>query len=187
VLATIAYEISGAGPYAVEVVNAQLVSSGLDSLSVTTEDWYLDAVEQGRPDLPSLPGRISAWVWTAIALFSTLIALAFLALPFLRRAEGASPDLSPTLHRRMPGGTFLSSRSSALLTRQGKSAMNHGDDQKAYELFSQAVEFDPASAEAWLGKGLMAQHDTEKRICFKRVLALEPDNALAKAELQQLE
>ncbi len=187
VLATIAFEVLGAGPYAVEVVNAQLVSSELDPMSMTTEDWYLSGVEPGGPEQASAPQPISPRVWWGVALFSALIALAFFALLLLRQAEGVTPNLSPTLRRRMPGGAFLSSRSSALLARQGQQAMDRGDTQKAYELFSQAVEFDPSNAEAWLGKGLMAQHNTEKRICFERVLALDPDNAMAKAELQQIQ
>ena len=56
----------------------------------------------------------------------------------------------------------------------------------AHELFSRAVERDPANSEAWLGKGLVAQQVAEKRICFQRVLALDPDNAVACSELQQV-
>jgi Tfp pilus assembly protein PilF len=62
--------------------------------------------------------------------------------------------------------------------------MDRGEIQMAYELFSRAVEQDPANAEAWLGKGLVAQQTTEKRICFQRVLALDPDNSVAQAELK---
>jgi Flp pilus assembly protein TadD len=65
--------------------------------------------------------------------------------------------------------------------------LEQGSIQKAYELFSRAIELDPANAEAWLGKGLVAQQPTEKRICFQRVLALEPSNPTARTGLQQLD
>ena len=92
-----------------------------------------------------------------------------------------------TSSRKIPGSARSSIRFSALLTQQGNYALNQGSMQKAYELFSRAIELDPANGEAWLGKGQVAQQKTEKRICFQRVLALNPDNTTAKTELQQLE
>jgi len=64
--------------------------------------------------------------------------------------------------------------------------VQRGDLKLAHEFFSRAVEQDPGNAGAWLGKGLVAEQRTEKRICFQRVLALDPENAVAQTELQQL-
>lgn len=194
VLATIAFGVSGAGPFSVEVVKAQLVSPGLDTLPVTTEGLRLNGEAWpawpgggGLEESASNTRQVPLWGWWSIALLGVLMVLVFLVLPRLRGMMAVTPNAPGASRRRMPGAAFLSSRSLALLTQEGKQAMSRGDVQKAYELFSQAVELDPANAEAWLGKGLVAQHEIEKRICFQRVLALDPDNAVAKGELQQLE
>ena len=71
-----------------------------------------------------------------------------------------------------------------MLTRQAQHLLEEGNTQAAYELFSQAVELDPANVEAWLGKGMVAQQELERDICFQRVLALDPDNEAAKREWQ---
>jgi hypothetical protein len=194
VLATIAFGVAGGGPFSVEVVKAQLVSPGLDTLPVTTEDLRLNG--EAWPAWPSGGGleepasntrQVPPWGWWSVALLGAFMVLVFLVLPRLKGMVAVTPNAPGASHRRMPGAAFLSSRSLALLTQEGKQAMSRGDAQKAYELFSQAVELDPANAEAWLGKGLVARHEIEKRICFQRVLALDPDNTVAKGELQRLE
>jgi Tfp pilus assembly protein PilF len=103
-----------------------------------------------------------------------------------RRTRGAAPVTTEHAPRKIPTTSLTTSRSSAALTQQARRALQRGDLSLAYELFSRAVEQDPANAEAWLGKGLVAQHVTEKRICFQRVLALDPNNVTAQSELQQL-
>jgi tetratricopeptide (TPR) repeat protein len=119
-----------------------------------------------------------------------VVGLALAALLILLRSKwtgliARSPVQSGP--RRIPGATRASSRSSALLAEQGEQAWQQGNNQRAYELFSRAIELDPANAAAWLGKGLVAEQGTEKRICFQRVLALDPGNETAQAELQKIE
>ena len=77
-------------------------------------------------------------------------------------------------------------RSAVLLAEQGTRALERGEQERAYELFSRAIELDPANIEAWLGKAMMAEQPTEKRLCFQRVLALDPNNDTARAALQEL-
>jgi Tfp pilus assembly protein PilF len=85
------------------------------------------------------------------------------------------------------GVTASPTHTAALLTEQGQRAMAQGQMAQAYDRFSQAIELDPANAAAWLGRGLVAQQKTEKRICFQRALALEPGNTQAQMELQRLD
>ena len=73
-----------------------------------------------------------------------------------------------------------------MLAEQGSRALEEGEHDRAYELFSRAIELDPANTQAWLGKAMMAEQPTEKRLCLQRVLALDPDNQTARAALEQL-
>lgn len=185
VLATVAFEVIGTGPLKIEVTEAKFVSSQLTAIPVVTTDLTLDGpqaetIVQPPPAATVLPFR---WGW-AIAGIVGVVVLAFVLLRLLPRPEIA-PGPQPV--RRMPGVTPSPTRTAALLTAQAYRAMQQHDLAQAYERFSQAIELDPASAAAWLGKGLAAQQPTEKRICFQRALALEPDNAQAQAELQQLD
>ncbi len=190
VLATIVFEIASDGPFSVEVVEARLVSSNLEAVSVTTEDLYLG----GGPEpvtTPQLPVQVDAPAqrgWMTAVLLGLLAILAVLLLLRLRWAGATTtPGGAQSASRRIPGAQRSSTYSSALLTEQGNHALNQGNLQRAYELFSRAVELDPANAAAWLGKGLVAEQETEKRICLQRVLALDPDNTAARTELQRLE
>lgn len=187
-LAAIVFEISGDGPYSVEVSRAQLASVNSEALPVTTENLYLNgALEPIAAPQPIIsPWPAWRW-WGSAALLSLLMVLVFLVLIRTRRAVTTAPAGAHPGPRRMPGASRSSTRSSALLAKQGNHALNQGDIQRAYELFSQAIALDPTNTAAWLGKGLVAQQETEKRICFQRVLALDPDNQVATKGLQQLE
>ncbi len=187
ILATIPFEITGNGPFSVEALKAQLVSSNSEVLPVTTEDFYLDgAPEPVAAPQPVISNTSPRQWWGKVALgVGLFISLAFL---LLRSKQAATiPADARTSSRKIPGAGRSSIRSSALLTQQGNYALNQGSMQRAYELFSLAIELDPANGEAWLGKGQVAQQEIEKRICFQRVLALNPDNTMARTELQQLE
>jgi Tfp pilus assembly protein PilF len=98
-----------------------------------------------------------------------------------------APAPTPGASSKIPGRRPNLGQSATLLARQGHQALTQGNEQKAHDLFNRAIELDPANAEAWLGKGLAAQEVTEKRLCFQRTLALEPDNQLAQKELKALE
>ncbi|MBI1877770.1 MAG: hypothetical protein HYR94_06005 [Chloroflexi bacterium] len=188
VVATVVFEIAGNGPFELGVAQAKLVSSGLTAIPVTTTGLSLN----GLPDLaaaePATTSSPLGFGWVIVGALSLLFVL-FLLLSIRAKWWMTGPAGARPALRRIPGaaGASASARTSALLTEQGNRAAHQGDLAQAYERFSQAIELDPANAAAWLGKGLVAQQETEKRICFQRVLALDPQNLLAQVELQQLD
>lgn len=189
VLATVVFEIMGDGPFAVEVVNAQLVSSNLESIPITIQDLHLNgSLEpvETQPQTSPAAATAQSWPWAVAIVLLGLVGISA-TLAFMRSkpdTQLANDTQLPT--RKIPQSPRSSIRSAALLAEQGTRSLNQGDMQRAYESFSRAIELDPANIEAWLGKGLMAQQETEKRICLQRVLALDPDNRAAKQELDKL-
>jgi hypothetical protein len=184
VLATVAFDIIGSGPYSVDVTRAQLVSSKMVSIPVVAENLVLPTA--GQPASPTTPPSLvrgfPTWGWWPIGIACLLLAM--LGVLWVRERGRASA--TPAISRGAPAGVnHTSAETSAMLTEQGRRAMQRGDLAMAHELFSRAVERDPANAAAWLGKGLVAQQTAEKRICFQRVLALDPGNSVAQVELQQ--
>lgn len=73
------------------------------------------------------------------------------------------------------------------LVRQAKAAARAGKIEEARRLFRQAVELEPGNAETWLDLAGVVSSPEEKRACFARVLALDPDNEEAKEGLAWLE
>jgi hypothetical protein len=194
VLATVVFEIMGDGPLSVTVTKAQLVSAASESLPVTFEDLSLsvDLAAAARPPATT-PARLSAaspldWRWWGGLIF--LAGALTLTFFILRRSSPGQSSSAAGLEatasfRTMPGAGRSSTRSATLLASQGRRLLAQGNMQAAYELFSRAVELDPASVDAWLGKGIVAQNETERKICLQRVLALDPDNIEAKKVLGQ--
>jgi len=186
----------------VEVLNAKLISVNLDKIPVNAHDLIIStngseqtvatppstvdpsATIEVTPPIDGSTSPYASWGWM-IALL-TIVLLLLIVIILLLRAQSTNDKPVKTVGRRMPGATFSSGRSSSLLTRQGNEALAHEKFEAAYEYFSQAVELDPANAEAWLGKGLVAQQEAEKRICLQRVVALDPTNETAKMALKQL-
>ncbi len=185
-LAGILFEVLGNGPISVTVVNAKLVSANLTQLPVVSYDLYLEStapLNSGSEWPTTVPSTTWPW-WSVLVLFGGgVIALVYVMSWY--RSRQSEPITASPMPRKMPGVVFSASRSSSLLTRQGHEAMKQDNIQRAYELFSQAIELDPANAESWLGKGLVAQQESEKRICYQRALSLDPDNATAKAALEK--
>jgi hypothetical protein len=181
VLATVAFKTVGGGPYSLKVTRAQLVSSALVSIPSTTEDLPLTKPANLAP-LPPFTIPVAGW-WTiglaillaavmgVVALYRTIRTRATAIVSIGGTNNGLDHDLS---------------KASATLAEQGRRAMERGDLEVAHELYSRAVEKDPANSAAWLGKGLVAQQMAERRICFERVLALDPGNSVAKVELQHI-
>lgn len=186
VLATVVFEILGSGPLVVDIAQAQLVSSEIKAIPVTTTGLVIDG-EAGSTAVETSPlfGRLGLVIALGGGLVLMLLALALVSLRRSKWSVASPASLPPT--RRPPGAAGFSTRSSALLSQQGTRLMDQGQTERAYELFSQAIELDPANVEAWLGKGLVAHQPTERLICLQRVLALEPDNTTAKAALNQLQ
>ena len=185
VLATIVFEILGSGPYSLDFGEVQLVSSQFKAIPVSTEGLVINTGIEADRDESGSTAFNPIWVTAVVGsgLILSVVLLVFLSLR-LSGSRGSYTASSPI--RRMPSASGFSTRSSALLSQQGTRTMDQGHTTQAYELFSQAIELDPANVEAWLGKGLVAQQETEKRICLQRVLALDPDNETAKTALKQL-
>jgi hypothetical protein len=189
VLATIEFEVVGEGPFMVEFDKTQLVALDLQPIPAAIENLSLEHLPAPDSQTPKRESPTTAliftpWQWGVIGGSVGLLIIVLLLT--LRRMNSPAASL-PTPARRMPGSGQTPGRNAALLTEQGNQALSQGEVQKAYDLFSRAVERDPLNVQAWLGKGLVAQQTTEKRICFQRVLALDPNNATAQAGLQQLE
>lgn len=194
-LATIIFEITGSGPFDIEITTAKLVSVDLEPVPVLTEGLHLngdlestaiappgEAPVVSQPQSPALPvGR-----WTLVGLLCLLI-VGGIILFRSKRSTPSPGGKDQVSGRRIPGPHRSTTRSAALLTEQANLALSQSRLEKAYELFNRAIELNPTNVEAWLGKGLVAQQPTEKRICFQRVLAFDPDNSTAKLGLQQLE
>lgn len=71
--------------------------------------------------------------------------------------------------------------------QQGRTAARVGDTAEARRLFSEATQEDPANAAAWLELAGVVEDLAEKKAYLDRVVALEPENASARATLALLE
>jgi tetratricopeptide (TPR) repeat protein len=68
----------------------------------------------------------------------------------------------------------------------GIAAAKRGDWEKACKLFIEAVKQDPKFVDGWLALGCSLKDFSEKEFCFKRALALDPENKNALRFLQKL-
>lgn len=73
------------------------------------------------------------------------------------------------------------------LVQQGLTAARVGDVEDARRLLTEATRQMPGNVEAWLGLAGVVDSLEEKKRCFSRVLALDPDNDEAKAGLARVE
>lgn len=71
-------------------------------------------------------------------------------------------------------------------TREGITALKHGDAVRARELLRQAVEENPDDLKAWLWLSGAVETDKERIECLQRVLELNPDHEAAKLGLAKL-
>ena len=80
----------------------------------------------------------------------------------------------------------LAGRDAAALTRLGNAAAGAGQLWLAVDALSLAVETDPASTAAWLGKARAhrARRELDRAAAaYQQALALDPDNAAVRREL----
>lgn len=73
------------------------------------------------------------------------------------------------------------------LTEQGVAALKEGDKSRAHDLLEQAVEADPNNAKAWYFLSRTQTSVAEKRTSLNTVLAIMPDNRLAREALEKLD
>jgi pimeloyl-ACP methyl ester carboxylesterase len=70
--------------------------------------------------------------------------------------------------------------------RAGIAAAKAGDRARAAALFAQVVKEDPHSEQGWYLLGFCSIAPERREYCFRRVLALNPDHAEAKKQLERL-
>ena len=73
------------------------------------------------------------------------------------------------------------------LAEQGIAALKEGRKTEAYHLLMEAVMQDPRDAVAWLWLADASDEDDERADCLRCVLDIEPENAYARASLDQIE
>ena len=73
------------------------------------------------------------------------------------------------------------------LLQQGIELAKKGNLEQASILFAQIVKVDPGSEQAWLWLGRCRQAPKEKKLCFNKVLSINPNNEDAQRELANLE
>ncbi|MCC7355059.1 MAG: tetratricopeptide repeat protein [Anaerolineae bacterium] len=73
------------------------------------------------------------------------------------------------------------------LVRQAEAAARVGELAEARRLLRKATELAPDNVETWLDLAGVVESPEEKRACFQRVLALDPDNGEAKVGLEWIE
>ena len=72
------------------------------------------------------------------------------------------------------------------LLERGIAALKAGLKEEAHQLLSQVVEQDERNEMAWLWISGVVDTDTERRICLENVLAINPNNGIAKRGLERL-
>ncbi len=73
------------------------------------------------------------------------------------------------------------------LTELGITALEQGHRDAALRLLTEAVARDPLDAAAWLWLSGAVEDDDQRADCLRRVIEIEPDNAAARAGLEQIE
>ena len=72
------------------------------------------------------------------------------------------------------------------LFARGIDAIHRGDRAKAVKLFFGMVEIDPENERAWFWLSRAVESDEQKKICPENVLILDPENEVAKEELDRI-
>lgn len=72
------------------------------------------------------------------------------------------------------------------LTELGITTLRKGHKDAALRLLTEAVARDPLDAAAWLWLSGVIDDDDQRADCLRRVLSIEPDNAAARAGLEQI-
>jgi hypothetical protein len=70
--------------------------------------------------------------------------------------------------------------------RKGIAAAQAGNAETAYELLVKVVDVDEYNEQAWLWLSSVVETDADREVCLENVLAINPDNKVAKAGLVHL-
>jgi hypothetical protein len=70
--------------------------------------------------------------------------------------------------------------------RKGIAAAQAGDTETAYGLLLKVVDVDEYNEQAWLWLSSVVETDADREVCLENVLAINPDNKVAKAGLVHL-
>src|SRR5664280_995538 len=73
------------------------------------------------------------------------------------------------------------------LLQAALTAARAGDLEEAATLFARLVKEEPSSEQGWLGLGFCFSDKTPREYCFRRVLAINPNNTQASQALGLLE
>ncbi len=72
------------------------------------------------------------------------------------------------------------------ILQQAQAAIKNGDRTAARQLLRQAIEVDPGNEIAWLWLSALVEDPAQERQCLERVIAINPDNAVAQRHLQRI-
>ncbi|PMP73308.1 MAG: hypothetical protein C0183_23065, partial [Roseiflexus castenholzii] len=72
------------------------------------------------------------------------------------------------------------------LIDEGMAAIRAGDQARARQLLSQAVQLDPQNERGWLWLSGALTDPAQRRYCLERVLAINPKNEIAQRGLASL-
>jgi pimeloyl-ACP methyl ester carboxylesterase len=72
------------------------------------------------------------------------------------------------------------------LLRAGIAAARAGDLPRAARHFAQLVQQEPGSMHGWLGLGSCTDDPQKREACFRRVLEIDPRNAVARQQLERM-
>jgi hypothetical protein len=70
---------------------------------------------------------------------------------------------------------------------QAIQAIQYGNPTTGRRLLAQALQADPRNVQAWLWMSQVVDTDEQRRDCLQRVLAIQPQNRAARAQLAQIE
>jgi CheY-like chemotaxis protein len=121
------------------------------------------------------PESESAWLWLAsISEYPEEL------LVFLNHVL----QINPHNERALSWNSSTKALMSKTLIQRGIDASTDGRREAALECFDQAIEFDARNEAAWLWMAKLAESEQRKIELLERVLAINPENADAKATVQ---
>ncbi|MGQ9888656.1 MAG: hypothetical protein ACUVSX_09225 [Aggregatilineales bacterium] len=75
----------------------------------------------------------------------------------------------------------------ARLMSEGRQALEHGDRQRAHDLWREAALIDPYSEQVWLALLQVLETGADRKVCLENILAINPLNVQARRQLRSYE